>query len=1043
MMKDTLVMVKLGTAVLLSLALMLATIPTAAANDNPSTTTTTKPSYLDMHLQSLVELDAYASYSSNISRQGNVDTTGDGLGICRLDYMVGLSMMNPKRGRVPTNRQFNIEGAAAVALAIEHLNTGNGTVVPEVAGLNERCNIRFRLGVLDSYWNQQKSVDQIIDMTQDDSTHPPCAIIGNAFSRVSMSTSMITSMKGFLQVSFSTATELDDKSLFGLHGRIRPSLEGNVQTLIRYLHQELGVNHLAVLHTDTRESQSYSVALQQAAAILAPNLQIVSIDVDDDFTPEVVQIAVQKLKETQFRYFLGAIKRDNLEALYNESVAQGIAGTGEHTWFLPGAVGTFKTMQVSRESPLAEAVPGTNLIMLEGFWKTQQYDRLAASLQELGSNAQDKHYLLSKFPNNLPPGATLNQSIFHPILNHPSFLQKPPTSGMVTWAYDAAIAAGLAACQAANQMPVKDESTPPYHNYFDGKAHFQAFTETSFQGTSGNVTFDPVTGTRQHPNFRIVNIQKDEANSNATHLGFKEVTSGMYMDGSYQSIAPALYSDGTSDIPLDLPQAHVDPNYLSPQLRATGWAMATTVVALALGSMVWVRLHRHARVVLSAQPIFLHLVAIGVAIAGVAIVPLSIDRNSAASPQACHASCMSVPWLLSIGFSLTFSALWAKTHRVNKLLAQPNFRRMTVSPWDVARPMLVVLCSNVVVLSCWTALSPLQCEEETMVWDAWGRPMETRGYCASEHSMAYWIALGAINFGPLVFAVYEAFVARHIATEYSETEYILKSLIVLCLVCFLGIPVLVIAHDNPAAYFFVQSAMIFLVGISLLVLIFLPKLRAFYNIKFFGNQSETHRTLPERFSRSKRANYRSSYSASDASCSRIALGGSMYSSDRSGDSFLSGIMVLNHPQMQVQLEEENKELREQNDRLIQTLRIGGRKEVSSSTSAGTFATQESHAEFSTPLNDEKVAATKEPATETQEDTKEETAAEEYKNAIRRLQEENEELRKSLLQHQHQQKVEEEVSPSKNMNSMHDLQARGFHGSIEQESNAYFTSSLLP
>jgi hypothetical protein len=38
-------------------------------------------------------------------------------------------------------------------------------------------------------------------------------------------------------------------------------------------------------------------------------------------------------------------------------------------------------------------------------------------------------------------------------------------------------------------------------------------------------------------------------------------------------------------------------------------------------------------------------------VVGMAIIPLSIDQKGA------DAACMSFPWLLTIGFSLTFSAL--------------------------------------------------------------------------------------------------------------------------------------------------------------------------------------------------------------------------------------------------------------------------------------------------------------------------------------------------------------------------------------------------
>ena len=96
------------------------------------------------------------------------------------------------------------------------------------------------------------------------------------------------------------------------------------------------VHHLAVLHTDTKESQSYSVALQQALPILAPDLKLRSFDVSDIWdAPEIIQQAVAKLKETKYTYFIAAVKSGHLSALWEEAVRQGIARTGKHTWIMP------------------------------------------------------------------------------------------------------------------------------------------------------------------------------------------------------------------------------------------------------------------------------------------------------------------------------------------------------------------------------------------------------------------------------------------------------------------------------------------------------------------------------------------------------------------------------------------------------------------------------------------------------------------------------------------------------------------------------------
>ena len=45
----------------------------------------------------------------------------------------------------PTNDVGYYYGVASVSLAMEHLNlnTGNGSIVPEISGLNETCPLRF------------------------------------------------------------------------------------------------------------------------------------------------------------------------------------------------------------------------------------------------------------------------------------------------------------------------------------------------------------------------------------------------------------------------------------------------------------------------------------------------------------------------------------------------------------------------------------------------------------------------------------------------------------------------------------------------------------------------------------------------------------------------------------------------------------------------------------------------------------------------------------------------------------------------------------
>ncbi|CAB9524750.1 acid type B receptor subunit 2 [Seminavis robusta] len=861
------------------------------------------------YLSSLVALDRV---TGNVTQRGNLDVVHyhddkDGVlqeeeevPICRMDYMVGLSAVIQKR-RVPINSVDQVEGAAAVALACEHLNTGDGSVVAEVEGLNKRCNIKFQFQALDSFLSPKLAADQVIDLTSRSNSRQPCIFLGNIQSKVTLSTAMITGMRGYPQIGYSTATELEDRTMFPLAARILPSLGINAEILVRYLREQLNVKHLAVLHTDTRESQSYSVALQQAAATLAPDLDLVSLDIPDQLTsPEILQRAVTKLKETNFTYFFGAIRGGHWAALWNETLAQGIAGTGRHTWIYPAGDEYFKSLVVPRDSPQAKVIPGTLLVRLTGYSKQPVFDRLVDATRQMANSKSDRDYILSKLPVYPDVIAQNRSNIFAPIIYNPQFLQRAPTStSMLTWAYDSAIAAGLAACNATT----KDDNT------LQGMDHFQAVTRTKFQGATGNVSFDPTTGTRQNSRYRIINIQLDHNRSNDTHVAFQDVTTSIIVDNEFIDLERPIFGDGTSNIPLDLPPVSIEHNYLSVGLQAVGWTMSAIVVVLAVSASGWVLIHGKERVILAAQPIFLHVVFSGVAILGLSIVPLSIDEGTARTIEGCNGACQSFPWFLSVGFSLIFSALSAKTHRVNRIMQNAGFRRVIVSSWDVAKPMFVVLAANVLVLSLWTALSPLQCETEVLAMDPFGRPIETTGFCTSDDSLAYWITLGVINLGPLVFSCYEAYQARDISTEYSETDYIFKALIVMCLVGSIGIPILIIAHDNPSAYFFVLSSITFVVCMSLLILILGPKVVAFYDLQMCSGG----KTLPLRFSRSRRGScaFGSSSAAKQSSVQSFSDGSAAN---------VSGMLILKHPKTAESLAHKNMLLRVQNEELKKELK---------------------------------------------------------------------------------------------------------------------------
>jgi hypothetical protein len=101
-----------------------------------------------------------------------------------------------------------------------------------------------------------------------------------------------------------------------------------------------------------------------------------------------------------------------------------------------------------------------------------------------------------------------------------------------------------------------------------------------------------------------------------------------------------------------------DKNQLK-NIRIIGYILMSIILISSTGALIWVVINRDLAVVKASQPPFLIIICVGTFIMGTAILPLGIDE-SIASVKGCSIACMSVPWLISIGFSVCFAALFSK-----------------------------------------------------------------------------------------------------------------------------------------------------------------------------------------------------------------------------------------------------------------------------------------------------------------------------------------------------------------------------------------------
>ncbi|CAB9510802.1 acid type B receptor subunit 2 [Seminavis robusta] len=304
-------------------------------------------------------------------------------------------------------------------------------------------------------------------------------------------------------------------------------------------------------------------------------------------------------------------------------------------------------------------------------------------------------------------------------------------------------------------------------------------------------------------------------------------------------------------IPLKLPKLEVETNRVGG-LQYIGYTLFTIVALTALAFSAWALKYRRVRVVRVSQPNFLVMIAVGVIIMTACMIPLGLDDYDSGGlchedgeltehAAHCRAICMSVPWLFSIGFTTTFSAMYAKTRRVNKLFrTQSAFTRIHVKEKDVMIPFFFLLTVNVTILTCWQAIDPLVYHREsTLARDEWNRVLATYGTCYSDNMVYFLVPLMLVNAGVLVMANWQAYEARNIESEFAETKSIAICMASLLQAVLSGVPVLFFVSDIPKAFYMVFVLLCFIVGMVILLVIFVPKIIFAYRFTLLSQSTQS------------------------------------------------------------------------------------------------------------------------------------------------------------------------------------------------------------
>ena len=300
-----------------------------------------------------------------------------------------------------------------------------------------------------------------------------------------------------------------------------------------------------------------------------------------------------------------------------------------------------------------------------------------------------------------------------------------------------------------------------------------------------------------------------------------------------------------------------DMTYINPSLKILGYVFVAIQCTASAFFITWTYRYQDRTVVRLSQPIFLVFVAFGCGLMSLSTLPLAqeggyrferdpLTRTETDVPvdgvALLDVACMAFPWLLATGFSITFSALFAKIVRVRKIMYNAErFKRKKVPVRDVLGIMVIVMVVEFAVLLAWQLVAPLRWSREVIATSDLGYPTQSVGRCAADDpvtSRAFAIGLFAINFACILTALVLCYLTRQVKSELNEAKFVTASVISIFQVLLLVIPIAIIASDETSASFFVKSAATFIIGFAVTMFIFVPKLVNLHLRKLNINVSE-------------------------------------------------------------------------------------------------------------------------------------------------------------------------------------------------------------
>ena len=274
---------------------------------------------------------------------------------------------------------------------------------------------------------------------------------------------------------------------------------------------------------------------------------------------------------------------------------------------------------------------------------------------------------------------------------------------------------------------------------------------------------------------------------------------------------------------------------------------------LFLALAIWVVYYRHRKLIRNSSPIFMLQVLFGAAIMACTTIPLAQQDDYLISGESTvadisipnpflNAACASQPILFSLGFFITFSALFLKSWRLIRIFNNKKLKNLFLHDRQLLVYQLIVITVVVVLNLIWVLQTPLVWQRFPVTFDSsTGLVTSSIGICYSTVGIypALPLMIGVLLV--LIIGNYLAYLGRRIPTEFNESRWTAMAMVMTLEAFVIGLPILILANDEPVPGFIIKAICSILVSGATVCLIFAPKVALAYGWGFIPGESNPWR----------------------------------------------------------------------------------------------------------------------------------------------------------------------------------------------------------